>query len=93
MANTSAKTAYSDGFIHTSTKGDISGIRLGGWKLLIDNPHLGYSSKVSKKKFEGVELYKLSNDVSESKNLASSNPEKVSELKKALEELTSKLVK
>ena len=80
MKNPNQSTSY-EYFLHTSTGGKITGIRYGDWKLLFDNPHVGYSSRVSKRKFEGLELYDLKSDVGEQKNLAKENPEKVNELK------------
>ncbi|NQZ58063.1 MAG: sulfatase [Lentisphaeraceae bacterium] len=80
MNNTQHSTSY-DYFLHTSTQGRISGIRQGNWKLLFDNPHTGYSKRMSNKAFKGNELYQLTSDVAEEKNLASTNPEKVQQMK------------
>lgn len=79
MRNPKSSTAY-EYFLHTSTGGQISGIRMGDWKLLFSNPHVGYSKKVSKKAFEGKELYNLAEDLNESKNLAEKYPEKAQEM-------------
>lgn len=62
-----------DEFLYYSSVGKIQGIRQGNWKL-----------RAVKKK---VELYKLSDDISEKNNLANKMPEKVKALKKRMQEL------
>jgi len=70
----------------------VAAVRMGDWKLLV-NPYDKYGSKgvtlkedsQKSKHGERVELYNLANDASETKNLASSNPEKVMELRVMLD--------
>jgi len=70
----------------------MAAIRMGDWKLLV-NPEDKYLDKkrsytpgAKNANGERVELYNLAKDISETKNLAISNPEKVKELRKRLDE-------
>jgi arylsulfatase A len=70
-------------------------MRDGDWKVLakIDsgkmgkftNLHSGNVAKVKAAKLTDIEIYKISDDINESKNLAKSHPEKLAELQKRLE--------
>jgi arylsulfatase A-like enzyme len=58
-------------------------IRMGDWKLVINGARQDGDNPVPKKKAgpETVELFNLADDLSESKNLAAANPDKVKELR------------
>lgn len=62
-------------------------IRDGGWKLVAGNGSGGRQAPKGKPFEEPFELYDLSEDGAESKNLAAENPEKVKELRALLEQL------
>jgi arylsulfatase A len=74
-------------FIHYSAGGQADGIRQGEWKLLLkSNSALGKNNKSS-----GPLLFHLSEDISESKNLAAEHPDKVAELTARLKELDAEI--
>ncbi len=58
-------------------------VRLGGWKLIVTVPRGKRSSEA------GVELYKIDDDPSETRNVAASFPDKVLELQTLLEKLAA----
>ncbi len=71
-----AKTPY-EAFIYHAREGKRCGIRMGKWKLLVDTDTATWKHK-------GSALYNLTEDPSETKNLAAKHPEKVKELKAKL---------
>lgn len=62
------------------------GLRAGNWKLITGGPDGGgYAIKAGgKPKRAGIQLYDLSNDLGETKNLAAEKPEKVREMQDQL---------
>lgn len=73
-----------------SSKGDLHGLRQGDWKLRIETKR----KKNSKAKIPSTtttELFNLADDISESKNLAESMPEKVEALRKRMKELDDEI--
>ncbi|OYV04430.1 MAG: arylsulfatase [Verrucomicrobiales bacterium VVV1] len=62
-------------------------IRMGDWKLLRNPSEVDAEEADDKSAAAGLELYNLADDISETKNLAASNPEKVKELNTRLDEL------
>ncbi|MDC0584205.1 sulfatase [Bacteroidales bacterium] len=71
--------AYKETNLYSKGK-EVCGIRVGDWK------YMATSGKKWAKKEDGPELFNLKDDVGEENNLHESNPEKVEELKKLLEE-------
>jgi arylsulfatase A len=74
--------------VHHSINGSFA-IRQGFWKLIMCPGSGGWSYPTPKevkdmKDLPAIQLYKLSDDVGESNNLAAENPEKVLELKTLL---------
>jgi arylsulfatase A-like enzyme len=88
-----AKTPH-DAILLMGTVPGKAAIRMGDWKLLrnpseVDAEEAGDKSTST----SGVELYNLADDISESKNLAISNPEKVRELNARLNTMLKDAVK
>ena len=88
-----AKTPH-DAILLIGTVPGKAAIRMGDWKLLrnpseVDAEEAGDKSTST----SGVELYNLADDISESKNLAISNPEKVRELNARLNTMLKDAVK
>jgi arylsulfatase A-like enzyme len=78
MITASAKSPH-DAILSVSTKGpELAAIRMDNWKLiqLIEQDANADNSKASKK-YDPISLYNLSEDPSESKNLAKIYPHKV----------------
>jgi arylsulfatase A len=71
-----AESPY-DAFIYHVRHGDIAGIRVGSWKLLVDCESEHW-------RHEGDALYNLERDPGETNNVANENPEKVEQLKARL---------
>jgi arylsulfatase A-like enzyme len=71
-------------FIYYTAQGQVNGIRVGEWKLLLEGKG---------KKEQGPYLFNLATEISESTNLADKHPEKVNELKSRLEELDTEIEK
>lgn len=69
-------------FIYYTAQGQLNGIRVGEWKLLLEG---------KAKKEQGPYLFNLNADISEATNLADKHPEKVSKLKSRLEELDAEI--
>lgn len=65
-------------------RGELHGVRLGDWKLLVDGreKHYGY---IDDKGSGQAELYNLRDDIGEQNNLAESHPEIVQQLMEHLE--------
>ena len=68
-----------DFFLYYLQNGNLTGIRMGDWKLIMDVPAIGYSQKVEPKNYKKgpfeFELYNLRDDISESNNLYKEKPE------------------
>jgi len=82
-------------FVFYSSQGKLEGLRQGDFKLRIAKPRVrGKNKKKNQTQPKAtVELYNLKEDISESKNLADSMPEKVQTLKKRMEELNAEITK
>ena len=72
----------------------IAAIRMGDWKLIVAyiDESEGVSPKKQPKKYEPVALFNLAEDPGESKNLASTYPDKVAKLRKELSVLLKNAV-
>ena len=72
----------------------IAAIRMGDWKLIVayTDESEGVSPKKQPKKYEPVSLFNLAEDPGESKNLASTYPDKVAKLRKELSVLLKNAV-
>jgi arylsulfatase A-like enzyme len=93
-------------FILLNTAPGKGALRMGDWKLVIggnmpdseDGPESGAAPKKSKGKGKKraaaatLELFNLAEDPNEKNNLAASNPDKVAELRKKLDELATQAV-
>ena len=75
-----------DAILLMGTKPGRAAIRMGDWKLL-RNPSEVDAEESEDVGKSGLELYNLSEDIGEKKNLAASNPEKVRELNTRLDAL------
>jgi arylsulfatase A len=71
-------------FIYYTAQGQLNGIRVGEWKLLLEGKG---------KKEQGPYLFNLAKDISEATNLADKHPDKITELKSRLEELDTEIEK
>ena len=80
-------------FVFYSSQGKLEGLRQGDFKLRISKPRQRGKNKNKAAAKETIELYNLKDDISESKNLADSMPEKVQTLKKRMEELNAEITK
>jgi arylsulfatase A-like enzyme len=67
-------------------------VRMGDWKLLVNATDKGDEAAAETNSRETVELYNLADDVSESKNLAASQPEKVKQLRARLHQFLKNAV-
>ncbi len=76
-----------DEFVYYTAHGLPDGIRKGDWKLLLTGNSVWGKEK---KKAEPM-LFNLTQDISESKNLAAQHPEKVAELTARLKELDAEI--
>ncbi len=76
--------------IYYSARGDLEGLRQGDWKLLVKRPQAkkGEKAKASK---PNILLFNLADDISETTNLADSNPEKVEALRARMTELDDEI--
>ena len=73
--------------LSVSTQGPSqAAIRMGDWKLIVADADEsdGAASKKKPKKYESISLYNLAEDPGESKNLASTEPGRVAEMRKEL---------
>ena len=77
-------------FVYYTAKGRLTGIRKGNWKLLID-PLLRQESDRKPESQVKEMLFNLSEDLSESNNLAASHPDKVEELKRLMTKLDQEI--
>ncbi len=76
--------------LSVSTRGiSQAAIRMGDWKLIVANAVEAADGKPQKqpKKYEPISLFNLLEDPGESRNLASTHPDKVAELRKELSAL------
>lgn len=62
-------------------------VRMGDWKLLRNPSEVDAEDTDDKSATAGLELYNLAEDISESRNLAATNPEKLKELSARLDTL------
>jgi arylsulfatase A len=72
-------------FIYYTANGKTDGIRVGEWKLLL------HVKSPTNKNIVEPNLFHLTDDISESMNLAAEHPDKVAELKARLEELDAEI--
>jgi arylsulfatase A-like enzyme len=81
--------------LSVSTRGiSQAAIRMGDWKLIVANVVEAADGKPQKqpKKYEPISLFNLLEDPGESRNLASTHPDKVAELRKELSALLNDAV-
>ena len=64
----------------------VPALRLGSWKLILAPGSGGYTKSPGS---QPIQLYNLADDISESRNLAAEQPERVAEMKALLEKLIS----
>ena len=83
---TSGAKSPHDAILLMGTKPGKAAIRMGDWKLLRDPSEVD-AEESEDASHSGLELYNLAEDLSETKNLAASNPEKLKELNTRLDEL------
>lgn len=76
-------------FIYYTAEGNPDGIRIGEWKLLVSDK----TDTITKTKSIGPFLFHITEDISESENLASKHPDKVKKLKARLEEADAEITK
>lgn len=82
-----AKSPHETLLLH-GTRPGVAAVRKGDWKLLVNASEKDAEEGNDNEKLAGsVELYNLKDDIGERKNLAASQPEKVKELRAALDEL------
>ncbi len=84
---TSGAKSPHDAILLMGTVPGKAAIRMGDWKLLRNPSEVDAEEADDKSAAAGLELYNLAEDISEKKNLAASNPEKVKELNTRLDEL------
>ena len=82
MLTQGAKSPH-DAILLAGTAPSRMAIRMGDWKLLL-NPG-GQNADAAAARDDKVELYNLAEDISESKNLATSQPEKVTQMRARLD--------
>ncbi len=86
---TGEATTKRNEFIYYTAQGEPDGIRIGEWKFLLT----GKGGKANDPKALGPFLFHITEDISESENLASKHPDKVEELKARLEEADAEITK
>ena len=75
-----------DAILLVGNKPGVSAIRMGDWKLLLNASDKDVEDQVGDQKGTGeIELYNLADDISESKNLADAQPEKVKGMRTRLD--------
>ena len=75
-----------DAILLVGNKPGVSAIRMGDWKLLLNASDKDAEDQVGDQKGTGeIELYNLADDISESKNLADAQPEKVKGMRTRLD--------
>lgn len=84
---TSGAKSPHDAILLMGTKPGRAAIRMGDWKLLRDPSEVDAEESDDMSATAGLELYNLADDLSETKNLAASNPEKLKQLNARLDEL------
>lgn len=79
-------------FLYYTSQGKIEGIRRGDWKLLVKNAKAPRGQGNNKKSAEPeVLLFNLIEDLGEQDNLAAKHPEKVEELRDAMEKMDQRI--
>ncbi|MBK1827191.1 sulfatase family protein [Haloferula rosea] len=73
--------------LYYTSSGELKGLRQGDWKLLLP------LARKNAPKHGKVELFNLTEDISESKNLAPEHPEKVEALKSRMTELDAEITR
>ena len=87
MLTSNAKSPHEAILLHGTTPGNAA-IRMGDWKLLLNASEVDAEEATDVAKMSGkMELYNLTEDVSEKNNLAAEKPEKVKELRAKLNEM------
>lgn len=82
-----------DAILLMGNKPGVSAIRMGDWKLLVGASDVFSEEQVDDQKNAGmVELYNLAEDISESKNLADTQPERVTTMRGRLEAMLKNAV-
>jgi len=77
-----------DALLLPGMKREIMALRMGDWKLLLSPSDKDAENTVSSNSSSGkMELYNLANDISETNNLAASQPEKLKEMRSRLDAL------
>ena len=84
--------------VYYSSRGDLEGLRQGDWKLLVKTPKRNAGAKGKNKDrtttpIPHVLLFKLSDDLSETTNLASKHPGKVAALTMRMRELDAEITR
>ncbi len=88
----SAKTPRNE-FLYYSSKGNIEGIRVGKWKLLVKKPSHNKKASEDYSAMTQIMLFQLSQDISEKHNIGSANPDVVAELTARMKELDAEIEK
>ena len=79
-------------FLYYTSQGKIEGIRRGDWKLLVKNGRAQKGQGNNRKSAEPeVFLFNLIEDLGEQNNLAAKHPEKVDELRDAMEKMDQRI--
>jgi arylsulfatase A-like enzyme len=84
---TSGAKSPHDAILLMGTVPGKAAVRMGDWKLLRNPSEVDAEDAEDKSATAGLELYNLADDISESRNLAATNPEKLKELSTRLDAL------
>lgn len=84
---TSGAKSPHDAILLMGTVPGKAAVRMGDWKLLRNPSEVDSEDAEDKSATAGLELYNLADDISESRNLAATNPEKLKELSTRLDAL------
>lgn len=88
----SAKSPH-DAILLVGNRPGVSAVRMGDWKLLVSPSEKDAEEQSGDQKTSGkLELYNLSEDIAESKNLADAQPERVKAMRTRLESLLKNAV-
>ncbi|TWU66295.1 Arylsulfatase [Crateriforma conspicua] len=80
-----------DEFVYYTSRGDVEGIRLGKWKLLVKKPRQNKNAKNPKP--AQVMLFDLSKDIGEQNNLADAKPDVVQRLRNRMMEADEEITR